>query len=840
MSDAVLSFLRSMRQHASAKRRCIGWHVKYVTVPLHDLRSLSPVHPPPHAAVAPSLSWPLFLAATAGRLRRSPTPGARAFTVLFSGEENPPDMDPLDEHDSDDMKTEAASDGAPKLRKKRSKVWDEYNPIFVDGAIQSAECRYCHIHMSCRGTDGQSNGTSHLWRHQKICRAKDGFSPSPLQQDADMPYVVSEVDPLEQILPDSLDGINLVTQSDNSRFRSKVWKDFIPFYVEGKVQGADCVHCNKRLSADKGRSHLNRHTQTCPARNGNSVNHQKSVLFQSSMPSFKSKLQDELSPALTNGKVQIAEYASKFLKGSSGDRSPVERHILALPAMDGMDSIEHNTTSAQTAPDISRKFDRESSYHELTRMIISHGYPLSIVEHEEMRRFAKSLNPAFNMASSVDIEEYSTLLFQKEKADLKEKIALLSHRVSLSASVWAPHGPEASVKYLCLAAHFIDSEWKLQRKIIKFGVFWSSPTCLERMIHFKEAYVLDSDSGPFNVIQEAIRDWNLDQKHFSLTSASEIRSDEGTSKLMGLFIQQKCLPIRALTRQQLLEVVTHIGLKCPQEDAKWWHKIYFRLEVLLHFKKAFPSEELLSAEDTKTIESVCRILRTFYRAIEVISGPVCPTANIYFNELWKVRTTLQEEASTDHTELANMVWEMQEAFTEYWQNSYVALSIPVVLDPRFKITFIEFRLKRAFGTDAEKYVSAVRDTIRELFQEYCGPLNKSGVDTSTREARDVELDGFDTDSLEDWDEHLNAQTRSQLLTELDNYLEDGLVPRKDDFDILNWWMSNSTKYPTLSIMARDVLAMPASAVNCEAALSSEGNVIHKQWSTLSIKTIEAL
>jgi len=791
-------------------------------------------------------------------------------------------MDHLDEHDSDEMKVGAASDGtATRLRKKRSKIWDEYRPIVVDGAIQSAECLYCHIHMSCRGADGQSNGTSHLWRHQKICRAKDGFGPSLLQQDANLPYVVNEVDPLDKILPDSLDEINLVTHSENSKFRSKVWKDFIPFYVEGRVQGADCVHCHKRLSADKGRSHLNRHTQTCPARSGNSINHQKGVLFQSSVPSSKSRLQDELSPALTNGKVQIAEYASKFLKGSSGDRSPVERHVLALPAMDEMNSTEHNTTSAQTAAGMSKKFGQEASYQELTKLIISHGYPLSIVEHEEMRRFAKSLNPAFNMASSIDIEEYLTLLFQKEKTDLKEKIALLSHRVSLSASVWAPDGAEASVKYLCLAAHFIDYEWKLQRKIIKFGVFWSSPTSLERMIHFKEACVLDSDSGPFKVIQEAIRDWNLDQKHFSLTSVSAIRGDVGTSKLIELLIQRKCLPIRgelynvacgddvlnsivskgqpvlhhvgkilekfiqahmssSLTRQQLLEVVAHMGLKCPQEDAKWWHKIYFRLEVFLHFKKAFPSEELLSAEDNKTMESVCRILRAFYRAVEVISGPVCPTANIYFNELWKVRTTLQEEASADHTELANMVWVMQEAFNEYWQNSYVWLSIPIVLDPRFKITFIEFRLKRAFGTDAEKYVSAVRDAIRELFHEYCGPLEKSGADTSTHEARIVEFDGFDSDSLEDWDEHLNAQTRSQLLTELDNYLEDGLVPRKDDFDILNWWMNNSTKYPTPSIMARDVLATPASVVNCEAPLNGDGDKIHKQWSTLNINTIEAL
>jgi len=97
-------------------------------------------------------------------------------------------------------------------------------------------------------------------------------------------------------------------------------------------------------------------------------------------------------------------------------------------------------------------------------MIILHGYPLSIVEHEEMRCFVKSLNPGFNMASCTDIEEFSTILFQERKADLKKKIALSFHRVSLSACLWTPHGSEASVKYLCLAVHFIDSGCKLKRE----------------------------------------------------------------------------------------------------------------------------------------------------------------------------------------------------------------------------------------------------------------------------------------------------------------------------------------------------------------------------------------
>ena len=94
-----------------------------------------------------------------------------------------------DEHDSDDdMPLGLDSDeAAARFRKKRSKVWEEYTPIYINGGIQSAECRYCHTLMSCKGAEGRSNGTSHLWRHHKNCRAKEGFDLSELQ-DTDIRY----------------------------------------------------------------------------------------------------------------------------------------------------------------------------------------------------------------------------------------------------------------------------------------------------------------------------------------------------------------------------------------------------------------------------------------------------------------------------------------------------------------------------------------------------------------------------------------------------------------------------------------------------------------------------
>jgi len=791
------------------------------------------------------------------------------------------------EEEEDGMRAEVAFEGLHShntfryKHKKRSKVWEEYKPVFLNGKVQFAECLYCHSRMSCK----DSNGTSHLWRHQKICpgkedaafrRLKDSYFPCVLVNQGEP---VTPSDPVNQIISETLDDVNSVIPN---RFKSKVWREFSPIYVEGKLQAADCVHCRKRLSANKfgGRSHLSRHLLTCQARRGYS--NQKGTVYPSSAPNLKSIGQDELSPALANGKVQIAEDSSKlFRSSSSADTSPIVRPIQVVPAHQPLPSQDFPSLKKQrTSFTTTTKVDQGTAYQELARMIVSHGYPLSIVEHEEMRRFVKNLNPMVHAdaVSHNDMEGHCCALFQKEKAKLNDQLTLSSRRVSLSASIWTPDGAEPTVNYLCLTAHFIDNNWKVHRMIIKFGIFRSSPTDVERMIHYKMACVPEFECGAYNVIWDAIRDWNLDQKLLSLTSVGEVRNDVSSLKLKETLVEKKCLPIRgklynvacvddvlntivskvqqniihlvgdmvteffvahtssSLNQQQLMEVISQMSLKCPQEDAKWWHKLYFRLEVFLYFSKSFPSEEVASPEDVIVAESICKILRTFYRVIEVISTSSSPTANMYFNEIWKVRTVLQEEASTEHAEIIAMVTEMQETFNEYWQNSYLWLCIPVIIDPRFKFSFIEFRLKRAFGLQSASYLSDIRETLQELFNEYCSSVDQPNGRVPKSEVFDID----DSDSFEDWDQHLNEQACRQKSTELDNYLEEGLVPRKDDFDILNWWMCHATKYPTLAAIVQDILAMPASAVQSEAAFTSSGPVIPKHHSMLSIKTIEAL
>ena len=76
--------------------------------------------------------------------------------------------------------------------------------------------------------------------------------------------------------------------------------------------------------------------------------------------------------------------------------------------------------------------------------------------------------------------------------------------------------------------------------------------------------------------------------------------------------------------------------------------------------------------------------------------------------------------------------------------------------------------------------------------------------------------------------------------ELDHYLEDDLMPRTVDFDILAWWKSNGPKYPTLQRIARDILAILVLTVASESSFSTSGRLLSPHRSKLHQKTVEAL
>jgi hypothetical protein len=108
---------------------------------------------------------------------------------------------------------------------------------------------------------------------------------------------------------------------------------------------------------------------------------------------------------------------------------------------------------------------------------------------------------------------------------------------------------------------------------------------------------------------------------------------------------------------------------------------------------------------------------------------------------------------------------------------------------------------------------------------------------------DSEISSVDNDGMAKYDLYVRKKKRARIgnvKTELDVYLEEEILPRRPDFDILMWWKLNGVKYPTLQAIARDVLAIPVSTVASESAFSTSGHIVSPHRSRLHWTTLEAL
>ncbi|KIM52776.1 hypothetical protein SCLCIDRAFT_140387, partial [Scleroderma citrinum Foug A] len=76
--------------------------------------------------------------------------------------------------------------------------------------------------------------------------------------------------------------------------------------------------------------------------------------------------------------------------------------------------------------------------------------------------------------------------------------------------------------------------------------------------------------------------------------------------------------------------------------------------------------------------------------------------------------------------------------------------------------------------------------------------------------------------------------------ELRRYLEDLPTDVSKDTDIITWWSDHASVYPTLSKIAKDVCAVPASSVPCECLFSAGAEIATDRRSRLGAEAFEEL
>ena len=302
--------------------------------------------------------------------------------------------------------------------------------------------------------------------------------------------------------------------------------------------------------------------------------------------------------------------------------------------------------------------------------------------------------------------------------------------------------------------HFIDKDWNLQKYILNFSYMPPPHT----------GFALSEKLYGF------INDWGLVEKIFGVTldnaSANGVSIDMLRSQLKmkgflvgdgNLFHMRCCAHILNLVvqdglkhiddsvckirdsvkyvkgsqirKEKFLECVKLVSMGdkrgLTQDVPTRWNSTYLMLDSAIHYRHAFQHLDLSdsnykhcpSSIEWDKVEKIRSFLELFYDATLAYSGTMYPTANLFFPAIWRCCLSLMQHMEGDDEGLSLMASQMWEKFQKYWSEFNVTLAIACVLDPRYKLEFIDYSYKKLYGDLSLEY-EHVKGMLHSIFGEY--------------------------------------------------------------------------------------------------------------------------
>jgi len=275
-------------------------------------------------------------------------------------------------------------------------------------------------------------------------------------------------------------------------------------------------------------------------------------------------------------------------------------------------------------------------------------------------------------------------------------------------------------------------------------------------------------------------------------------------------------------------------------------------------------------KDWENVDRLVQILEIFYKSTLVLSASNYVASHKLYNEIVSITINLgaltyDDDGLKDKAEamLAKLA-KYRDAFGEKVEFNRLVI-VASVFDPRKKMKFAELCFERLYGqgsTKATQLQDSVYNILSDLFDEYTrnNLLNKSSTGTtgsSTQSEwsqdqvvnedseRPVLRNGFLYENMKyEFDEIVKETGLHNTANEVDRYLkepvEKPIILKGTEYDLLNFWRINNGKYPVLSLIAKDILAMQVTFVASESAFSTSGRVVNPFRSCLSHYMVEVL
>jgi len=254
-----------------------------------------------------------------------------------------------------------------------------------------------------------------------------------------------------------------------------------------------------------------------------------------------------------------------------------------------------------------------------------------------------------------------------------------------------------------------------------------------------------------------------------------------------------------------------------------------------------------NGDDWARIKVFLKFLEIFYEATMRLLGSLYVTCNMYIEEVSAIQLHSQEYCDSGDYILSSMAEKMMSKYKKYWGDldKVNVLFVAIILDPRTKLGSLECWFNDILSVEqCNDTIIKLKNHLQKLYDHF-----KTGESVSQGEhsgalpqgSSKVRETGKRTYKLMNrYSKLMTSNSDVQHKSELERYLMEEIEKSNENFDILNWWKVNSTKFPVLAQIARIVLAILITKVASESAFSNGGRVLDPFRSSLAPITVEAL
>lgn len=331
-------------------------------------------------------------------------------------------------------------------------------------------------------------------------------------------------------------------------------------------------------------------------------------------------------------------------------------------------------------------FNQENVRKATAKMIIIDELPFKFVEGRGFRQWVQEACPMFKIPSRWTVNRDIFAMYYEDRNNLKRFFREQSQRVCLTTDTWTS---VQRINYMCITAHYIDAQWKLNKKIISFVP-----------IHSHKGDEIAK------ALEACLIDWGI--KNISTITVDNASSnDVAMGFLKRKLVSWGCSPVRSQYLHMrciahILNLIVQDGLKEAdgavrklRENVRWirgsparlfkfrelatllaveeksslcldvstrWNSTYMMLRNAIPYRAVFEAYEdhdasfkldlggsLVADYDWVYLESFVTLLKTFYEMTLKISGSLYITSNTYFTEIVDLRCSLGEMMTSPNT-----------------------------------------------------------------------------------------------------------------------------------------------------------------------------------------------